>query len=243
MGQWLGLILFIAFILWQVVAQVAQYSAKKQQQERMREAAAQRRRQRPGEPPQPPPVRGGGQAASPQSRARIEDLAARRKAQLEELRRRRAQKGAAPQVRIGSQAGAPSRIKTVPVRARSSAPPRDRSDLRSLRAAEEAEKRRRQIEAEQQRQMGEARARQEEAEQRRKDAERRARRERARRKRKTVALTDVGDAYSLRRSGSGRKGRVNALLRHRTTLRDLLLLKEVLDPPRGLSPYDDPASH
>jgi hypothetical protein len=117
-----------------------------------------------------------------------------------------------------------------------------RQDLRAARAAEEAQSRRRQIEAEHQRQMEQQQQREREAEERRQEAERRARRDRARLKRSLEARESgsaVVDAYAFRIRETGRATRIKALLHNRMTLRDVLLLKEVLEPPRALNPHED----
>jgi hypothetical protein len=99
MGRHLGLIIFLLFVVWQIISAVINSVNANKQQQRAQDLAKQRRGEADAS---------GDEQTTPQSR--LDDLAARRKAQLEELRRRRETGGtettmvagptAAPQQRI-----------------------------------------------------------------------------------------------------------------------------------------------
>ena len=100
MGKYTWIVV-IVILLWQVIGGAVSNASKKQQRGRMAELAEQRRRELGGTGGGTSPARSAdGGAARPRTAeaspggqtlsARMEDLAARRKAQLDELRRRRA---------------------------------------------------------------------------------------------------------------------------------------------------------
>ena len=116
-GGW-TLIIFIAIVLIQVIGAIVQQVAKKQEEERMREAARQRREQASGStsghsrtaPPTASTAKRGTETSPQRAATRLDDLAARRKAQLEELRRKRlAERGTARGSRTAGADPTPSR--------------------------------------------------------------------------------------------------------------------------------------
>ena len=250
MGKYTWIVV-IVILLWQVIGGAVSNASKKQQRERMADAAEERRRQLGGKGAGTPPARsaGGGEAppravgASPGGQtlsARMEDLAARRKAQLDELRRRRA---AAKGTSVSTAQVRPSTPRpTAVARARPAAavpaPVRDRAireiktGARGVRAAEEARKR------ELQAKFDREHAAQAAAERREQEADKRRRAEKdARRARQAAAGLDTGAvtvATRERRERTRHRGHLQALLADRVTLRNLFIMKELLDPPIAL---------
>jgi hypothetical protein len=257
MGSWLSVTIFAIVVLVQVVAAIAQKGAKEKQKQRMREVAEQRRREvaaRQGARPAPPDSGRAVMEATPES-ARPggrQDLAARRKAQLEELRRRRAGRGPSPtRASVGKAPGQaapqrPARMTPKPT----PTPPKPeirtvRADLRGVREAEERARRERH--PEQARQPRPARkARQGRQVRRQRQAaptpppipEPQPTRRRgavpSSGAHGTVRPTSEGEIGRGREATQRRAHHVAALrsqLQDRAVLRDLFLLKEMLDPP------------
>jgi len=249
--KYAGLIVVLIVVV-QVIAGLVQQATKKQQQERARELAEQRRRQSGGGEG----GRGGGSPTRPVGRvqvqtgtaepSRLETLAARRKAQLEELRRRRT-----AQVRAGA-----SQVKTgraaVPAAApaaKSTAMPRVKTiatlkaDHGAIRAREAAEARRRQETGQRARQAEEESARRKQLERQRRAADR------AKRKRKQEAAVQAAarakveavDVYGVSEERGGRADRLRQVLSNRRTLRELFIIKELLDAPISLRSASDRA--
>ena len=110
MSRHFFLIIFVLWAAWQLVGSLVEKAGKKQQDQRLKELTAQRQRQLAAQAGRPAGagLSGGGGAEGPRGTGvadRLEGLAARRKAQLEELRRRRtarhpgtAQQGSPPVV-------------------------------------------------------------------------------------------------------------------------------------------------
>ena len=183
-------------------------------------------------------------ATSPQARpsapatasatSRAEQLAMRRKAQLEELRRRRAGGGAsspspATVVRAGSSPVAPaaSGRSMPPSGSIALAPTRLQPDRSRAIAA-----RQRKLEHQQAHAKQEARARQREA------LEQKQARALAQAREREAALRrepDAADPHLRRTSKTSSLARATrARLRNRTTLRELIVLRELLDPPLAM---------
>jgi len=171
---------------------------------------------------------------------RIDDIAARRKAQLEELRRRRAGQGATP-----SKPGTPRTVSARTGPARTPPPPPGRKQVQVLRAGlgalrsqeeaaarAKAEKLRKHLEFEGRR------ARQSEQADQQLRAERLAAREReAAEHRREAARAEQAQAQALvfsGASGAERLAGMRAKLRSPEVLRELYVLKEILGPPVSL---------
>jgi hypothetical protein len=242
MARHITWIIIVVVVLWQIAYGLIQKAAEKRQQERMRELSAPQRRRQSSPPtgartPATPPR----QPSSRRSAVRLEDLAARRKAQLEELRRRRASRpraGPAPRAAGGVQTPAAPlgqpKAKTVQAL---------KAGHRELREAERAEERRRAEQLRREREAIRARERREMEEERRRAAERERRRRQeaaknARQATRAVPMTmlpiDEQEGYGLQREGDARAGRLVEALSSRSTLRDLFILKELIDPPLAL---------
>jgi hypothetical protein len=178
----------------------------------------------------------------------LDELAERRKRQLEELRRRRS--AGTTQARTTARPTAATQQRPGPV----APPPKKRekrriqelrADYRSMREAELAERRREEQQARERRALEEARARREAEEERRRDLERQRRAQRdqagstgpAARHREVTATEISGsltDAYAISEERDERTERLRGMLSARSTLRDLFILKELLDPPVSL---------
>ena len=99
MGRYIWIV-FVGIAVWQVISTVIEKATKKQQEQRLRELAAQRQRQLSarggGHQPSPLEARPAPAVAAKSALERVEDLASRRRAQLDELRRRRAARKGGP---------------------------------------------------------------------------------------------------------------------------------------------------
>ncbi len=272
MSNWF-IILLLVSAAWQIIGSIAEKQAKKKQQEELArkrmEASA---RQRAGGGPDATGPAGetrvgvpsGARPGATDARSRAEEIAARRKAQIEELRRRAAER-ARPGGRAadaGADRGAagrsparmadasrtsrsrthapPGRPESTPAgggtsaRASSSrsAPPTQRSGM--ALDWEQMSRQRDQKRAQGREQFEQNTAR-EEAESRRRRSATDARR--AKEKADAIARRDarlavraasgtrIGGAASLRGT------RLREIARNRESLRDLIALKEILDPP------------
>lgn len=244
----LTFIVIVVIVLWQIVYGLIQKAAKERQQDRMRQLADQRRRQQgTSSPPRtaPSPPR---QSAATRLGSRLEDLAERRKAQLEELRRRRASRPAAGPAQVGVAPGAPSGGLGIPP-----APPPKRSetirtleaDRRALREADRAGQRRQLEQQRRDREATKARSRIKSDEELRRAAERAGQRQQEAAKRTARAgqrpprEPEVRDAYAIREGGTGRAHRLKMAISSRATLRDLFIVKELLDSPLALRARSD----
>lgn len=236
MKQWLPILLALLYGAYYVITAVLQAQARRKQQERAREAAQTRT---------DAASRSGSEViAQPESQSirqgqPVDDLAARRKAQLEQLRARRDIR-AAPQpaqVRIGTPApggpaGAPFPIQVERV-------PVDRK-----RQEEQAVRRRRELEFQRQRQAKAARQR---------EAQARARKQAARTSppietgarpvpvgqptARAVAESAVRAVLSVGAS-SARADSFRRRLNDRAFLRDAIILNEIISPPKSLRTDD-----
>jgi hypothetical protein len=235
-------IVIIVIILWQVIASAVQNAAKKQQQRQMAEEAQQRRSRAATQTGSGPrlatstraPTRPGGAPVGLPTQTRKDDLAARRQAQLEELRRRRSQGASpAPTIRTAPTTMGQPGTQPVPVPTRQpdivAGPTRtQRTELAKARAAEERTRRRR--ETRKQRKSAQT--------QRAAAVEPVAVPAEAPAPRRPRVETPVEpDAYETQRSRtSERAAALVARLGDRDTLRDLFVLKEILDQPVALRP-------
>jgi len=242
--------IILVSVAWQVINSIIENAAKRKEQQRVRELAHRRRGTsgpvtsagitaqapeyaRVSAPPTAAP-------ASPRMQTRAEELAARRQAQLEELRKRRtgqarptapAQVRIAPQVPVTGSQGIP----TMQGR-RGQAIVSRQADPDSIRRVQEAE-RLRQLQQQRRRQQEMLEAQQAEArEEAMADARRRAERAAAQRRieaaraaaRESRAVPSVIPGLIDMRITAGD---LQAMLRDRRTIRELFVLKELLDPP------------
>lgn len=248
-------ILVMVMIVWQVINGIIESAAKRKEQERLRQLSKRRATGAEGGPPRqtggPQQARMRSESAAPASqrtRSRAEELAARRQAQLEELRKRRAGQGRAPksatagrtQVRIG-QPGGPASGRPGSIGSPQQRPGEligQGADFEAQRRAREAERRRReQLEA---RRREEARAA-EQAEARRKAlAEARAKASReAFHRRAEAGVVQLRGKPSVARPERGagapvQPSAVKRRLKDRAMLRELFVMKELIDPPVAL---------
>ncbi len=267
MGQNLFLILILVSAAWQIVGSVLEKRAKEAKKRQLEEAA----RSRGGQPTtssRATEVRAGmpeGVEASARPGDVIpgmETIDARRRAQIEELRRRalerargsapaRSSDGASGRTTMADAGRGASRPKPEVVPGRETPPAkarpevaRDWAELDQRRVTERAAK----DQAVRRRNLKEA------AEQRRREIETHARRQKAaedgRREAATAAAATrrapaVGGSQSARRpSGtalSGRGDRIRGLVHDRRALRDLLVLREIMDPPVSMRTSPIPA--
>jgi len=244
-------IIFVLIVAWQVVAGIVQSAAKKQQQARMADLAAQRRGQQgsqtgtAGRTQSAAGPAGGGEpggatrtfaepGADPRT-ARAQDLAARRKAQLDELRRRRVVPPATAEISPTSSAP------PTPARA-ASRPRKEIATLSATRASvhESREASRKEKLAQKQRAVADSAAvhRQLERDFQKDQARRQAAASAAKKRRaKRADEMPAGRVSSAEyeHDTPGRrprpKHRAIALLDNPATLRDLFVLKEILDGP------------
>lgn len=238
------LIIFVLIpVIWRVINRLIEAAAKKKEVERQFELAQRGQDGREAVTAAPTTIsveHSSTLALGGTTPSRAQELAARRKAQLEELRRRRAQgmpSGGRIQTKLGSTTGSG----TFPV----SASPRSRgkgitvtaTDLDEWRREQAAMKRK----AEQQIQREELlRARAEDEEIRRKaqkDLQRQLQRQEERKKKTTrldtheMARVEAQSAYSKATSGKTSLTDIRRRMMDRQSLRDLFIMKELLDPP------------
>lgn len=244
----IGTILFLLYLAWHIISGIIAQSEKKKKQESQIELSS--KRKAIGDSYQPTqietlPTRSQPNPALGPTLSRAEELAARRQAQLEELRLRRAGRSTTPrgqaQVRAGTPPAAPVTGFQAPTTIRpSKAIKRHQADLDSIHLQQEKQ---RQQKVELERKKLEQNRAAQEAEGRRrvaKEAHMQAEREKFHRKaeagfqkplgqRKSIATNAIG-----KESGGVTRKRISARLRSRATLRELFILKELLDPPVAL---------
>jgi hypothetical protein len=243
-------LIFFSIVVWQIVSSIIQATNKKQGQMKSKYASRQQAAQRgPGGAPTGQPGR---------TRTQAQTLADRRRAQLEELRARRAGKaqgGGPTEVRLSS-----PRPKARPQPPAPVAKPRREIEalgagLKKLRAAQEAEARkktadRRTHDAAGQRQATREDARNAKARQEQLRKKQQAKRDAAKPaaggprrvvpefEKAEIAARDVHeDAYALDLEARHRARTVGPLvakLNDRSTLRQLFILKELIEPPLAL---------
>jgi colicin import membrane protein len=237
-------------VIWQVVSSIIENAAKRKEQQRIRELA-QRRRGAPetavsagDAAPRPELARASAPPtaapSSPRMQTRAEELAARRQAQLEELRKRRSGQGrptAPTQVRIAPQTPTSASQGIPTMQGRRGQPIVSRpADPASIRRAQEAE-RLRQLQVQRRRQQellaaGQAEAREKTLADARRQAERAAALKRAAAARRAAAAPrGAGGVLLTPIDGRITSGRLQSLLRDRRSIRELFVLKELLDPP------------
>lgn len=230
MGRYLGLILFTLFVVWQVLTAILNQINANKQQQRAEELAKQRR-----EAAGTTTAEGDGAGG----KSRIDDLAARRKAQLEELRRRReAGRSAQPttQARVGGPAtgtagstgvAAPTAsrdraIRIEPVGRERKPDPwqaRKQEAQRRERDAKREQAQRPQVRAAQQSQQQQLAARERMAQQQRAAMQAAAQAEKAAAT-EAASIPATSIAHAIRRRFSDPQ-----------QLREAFILKELLDPP------------
>jgi hypothetical protein len=263
MGSNLFLILLLVSAIWQVVGSMAEKKAKQKQQEELarRRAEAQSRGGSPAS--SPPDVRvqsPGGMTVPTSARSRAEEIAARRKAQIEELRRRAAERsgggGGSRQTAdasiptVGrpdrsSSAAAAGRAKIAST-GRTSAPvnqsrrPEIARDFEELTRRRESERAAKAIDV----QRNDER---DAMERRRREVEGKARQAKAARdeaalqrdaaRARTMASTGglLGSTMAGTGVGTGSSAnRLRALAGNRQAMRDAILLREIIDAPVAL---------
>jgi len=259
-GSWI--ILLLLGVGWAVQA-IAQAVAKKQEQERLRQVAEQRRQQAqrqsgrstPTAQPQPEPRASSGRPSSrPTSR---EELAARRQAQLEELRKRRMAQSRGQQPSTQVRTGQPSQRQTPPTRQPQARPAQRRStstaapppQQRPYLQPDDVPRRAVQRPSEKLREKDDFGGRL--ADLRRKQAEQKAMQKRARTSRAaSPRLRDkpideqslvAPDPFASRRVGVDVSS-LRTRLRQPAMLRELFIMKELLDPPVSLRSEPRPGS-
>ncbi len=227
----LGLIIFLLFVVWQVVSAIINQVNANKQQQRAEEMARKRRQSE-----------AGGTATADQADGRpkrsIDDLAARRKAQLEELRRRREEeksqksrvRSGREQANIGGVASPPSPGPATPI---GSAPTSQSSSRRQpdpwQQRRQEASKAKR--DAELARKAKEARTKQQD------EARRRARLEREQAEaliRRHPASRPIDEPIEPIQAGAIGAESIRRCIHNRRELRRLFVLKELLDKPLAL---------
>lgn len=219
MGQRLGLIIFLLVVVWQIVSAIINQANANKQQKQAEDSARTRRESQASSDPE------AAEAASP--RSRVDKLAARRKAQLEELRKRRdkerqqarTSQSRSTQTRVGSQQQAPQQSRQGPTPQHGTAhAPRSRNNPWQPR--KEAESRPHAAEAKSSTQEASTRE----------TAEAKARVERQAARARLVYEPDASteEAQSAFRSDIGKS------LRSKRELRRLFVMKELLDRPLSL---------
>jgi hypothetical protein len=257
MGKWSGLVV-LAIIVLQIVASIIQNRRKEQEKQRAREEAARRRALAeaqgqagaagPGgavvgqQPSGQMSMAGGGPGAVVSApRQAVDDLEARRRAQLEQLRQRRDGRrigqpsamsgGAVAAPPTSPRAGIPSPVArgSVQTHPSSSLGSSDQARIRQQEADQRARQQALEF-REQQRRMGAER-----------DAVERASQERERQRRETVArqAEQRRTAAAAATAGPVAAATLSQRLHQQTSLRDLMVLKEVLDAPLAMR---DPGS-
>ncbi|HRP62774.1 MAG TPA: hypothetical protein PK400_05735 [Phycisphaerales bacterium] len=239
----IGTIIFLLWIAWMVVSAIINLKAEKKKQEREAELAKMRRAQIAGGQGDSP---SNASAGTSEGGTRLDDVIARRKAQLEELRAQRtARKGSQP---VSSEARLPpgqQQIlipgKTPPTIGRTpqqtptrsgglfgTASPQDRGPAR----AQQAEATRARQEA--QRRAREAQEQRKRAEEARVAAEQRTKL--ARQQAEAAARRSEEKAAAVERISAPRKQTTSfrAMLSSPRSLRQAILLKELLDKPVSL---------
>lgn len=248
MAKNLPWIIIVVVVLWQIAYGLIQKAAKERQQDRMRQLADQRRRQQGTSSASRTSSSPPRQTAATRLGSRLEDLAERRKAQLEELRRRRASRPAAGPAQAGAAPGAPSGglgIPPAPPPRRSKTIRTLRADHRALREADRAGQRRQLEQQRRDREATKARSRLKSDEELRRAAERAGQHQQEAVKRTARAgqrpprEPEARDAYSIREAGAGRAHRLKMAISSRATLRDLFIVKELLDSPLALRARSD----
>lgn len=219
----LGLIIFLLFIVWQVVSAIINQINANKQQQRSEELARQRRQTT------------GGASTAEESKPsrRVDDLAARRKAQLEELRQRReaesGQNRSTVQTRVGGTSGGMSpTIKSAPTSPQTESPKR-RREQDPWQARQDAIKRQRNEELT--RKAEQARASQIGAAQQRAYREQAAAEADARRRARQAEQKSIeaGETPPAVEGDSIRR-----MMHRRATLREMFVMKELLDQPVSL---------
>jgi hypothetical protein len=264
-GSGLITIIILIAVVWQIISMIIAHA--QQQKQRQAEAEARRQQllsgggQRGGERATPAALAGGARGQSHPKMSKLDELAARRQQQLEELRRRRetgrkpapAAPGTQPragsttasewessaQLRTGQRttSGVGLPIDIEPRRVPTTQPSRRLSPGQKQQALQEQQRVARQRQQQQQQQARLLRA------------EELARRQREEHELATspYAAGEIGVAEARRseREAYGiavpaapdepvQLGRVQQLLRNRATLRELIVMKEVLDQPVSL---------
>ena len=234
---------------WQIISLIIQSAEKRKKQEREMELANKRRQV--GQAYQTQQMSSSGPVNQPpgntgQLRSRAEELAARRQAQLEELRRRRAGKSSSSQpqtqIRLGGPASTPVSQSPMVLPARQPSQIRSRqADLESIHRQQEMERRQKveqeRINKQQVKAADEAEARRDAIE----ESRVRADRDRFHRKVESglgnplqdLNSDDIHSRQKLKLKAVNRLA-VKGRLRDPETLRELFVLKELLDPPLGL---------
>lgn len=238
------LIIFVLIpVIWRIINRLIEVAAKKKEVERQLELAQRGQDGREAVTAAPTTIsveQASTLTLGSTKPSRAQELAARRKAQLEELRKRRAQ-GTASAGRVQTKLGSTTGSGTSPV----SASPRSRgkgitvtaTDLDEWRREQAAMKRK----AEQQKQREELlRARAEDEEIRRKaqqDLQRQLQQQEERKKTTTrrdsheMAGIAARSAFSKATSGKIAHSDIRRRMMDRQTLRDLFIMKELIDPP------------
>jgi hypothetical protein len=226
-------IIFLVVVAIQVVSSIAQKSAKLQRERRMKEMARQKQQGAPAGGHKP--IRETS-AVRPDVRSRADELAARRKQQLEQLRMRRAGRGAKPAAPQQMRGPAQTRISSpAPMQARQAgqqAAGRARRAIGVLRAGREAQlhaaeqrKRQRSLEVERREQVADEARRRREAEHRREVRQRVA---------AAAEAEPSAGAYDRPAAQHERAAGLRRALSNRSTLRSLFVMKELLEPPVAL---------
>ncbi len=236
--------LIIIFVLlsvaWRVVNSLIEAATKKREMERQYELTQRRQDGREGVASAPTTMsveQSSTLAPGGAKPSRAQELAARRKAQLEELRKRRAQ-GAPSAGRVQTKLGSTARSGVSPA----STSPRSTGQSIAVTSTNIDQWRREQAamkrKAEQQLQRTElARARQEDEEIRRKaqkELQRKLQKQEERKKKKARRDgPDLAGRTPLSKATSGKTALsdIRRRMMDRQTLRDLFIMKELLDPP------------
>jgi hypothetical protein len=235
------IILVLLGMAWQVIANLLEKAEKRRRQQRQLEAAARQRGmiQPAGERQAPPvgPIPGGSSTRKAQ-----DDLAARRRAQLDELRRRRDAGGLAAPRKAGEptyqQAGsAVSPPPAVPARGRQISTLE--GDMRGWHRQQESERSRHQEDL-RQHAAAEKAALEEEARQLEQERARAARARQAAQRRATArdelaeAAGGLTAARGIGMPGASLRARSVFTELDRASLRRVFVFKELLDPPLAL---------
>lgn len=243
-----GTLIFLLYVAWHIISGLIAQAEKKKKQESQIELTS--KRKAIGDSYQPTQIeslspRQQLNPGSSRPRSRTEELAARRQAQLEELRLRRAGRSTRSrgqtQIRVGTPPSAPVTGIQAPSTVRSSKTIKLRkADLKSIHRQQELQK---QQNAELERQKLEQTRAASVAEGHRqaaKEAHMRAERESFHHKAEEELLKPLGQrasvsAYDIRTKSEGvSRNQIKARLSRRATLRELFLLKELIDPPVAL---------
>lgn len=234
------LIFVLLSIVWRVITSLIEAATKKREMERQHELAQRRQdgREVVASAPTTKLIEQSSTLAPGASKpSRAQELAARRKAQLEELRKRRAQGAPSAgrvQTKLGSTTGSGITQVTASPRSTRQSITVTSTNIKEWRREQAAMKR----QAEQQQERTElARARQEDEEIRRKtqkDLQRKLQQQEERKKEKarrdSLDLTGT-TPYSKATSGKTALSDIRRRMMDRQTLRDLFIMKELLDPP------------